>query len=154
MQKLSWLIPHFATDEGRLKMSIHALMLETPTRRIIVDTCVGNDKQRRRADLEQPHDPFLHADRAGFPPENIDTVLCTHLHVDHVGWNTNLVDGQWVPTFPNARYLFGRTEYEYWRDDQRGDPPMLAVFANPRSRSTPAWSTWSRATPYSPTRSR
>jgi len=56
------------------------------------------------ADLEQ----------AGFAPESIDTVLCTHLHVDHVGWNTRWVDGRWLPTFVNARYLFGRVEYEHW----------------------------------------
>jgi glyoxylase-like metal-dependent hydrolase (beta-lactamase superfamily II) len=52
---------------------------------------------------------------AGFKPEEIDTVLCTHLHFDHVGWNTRLIDGKWVPTFPNARYLFGRKEYEHWK---------------------------------------
>ena len=60
---------------------------------------------------------------AGFDPDSIDLVVCTHLHVDHVGWNTRLVDGRWVPTFPNARYLFGRTEYEHWcaegDDDQQ-----------------------------------
>jgi glyoxylase-like metal-dependent hydrolase (beta-lactamase superfamily II) len=53
---------------------------------------------------------------AGFAPDSIDTVLCTHLHVDHVGWNTRLAGGQWVPTFSNARYVFGKTEYEHWRD--------------------------------------
>ena len=52
---------------------------------------------------------------AGFEPEAIDLVLCTHLHFDHVGWNTRLVGGKWVPTFPNARYLFGRREYEHWK---------------------------------------
>ena len=56
-------------------------------------------------------DPFLDKlTAAGFLPERVDTVLCTHLHVDHVGWNTELVDGKWVPTFANARYVFGRTE--------------------------------------------
>jgi glyoxylase-like metal-dependent hydrolase (beta-lactamase superfamily II) len=64
---------------------------------------------------------------AGYPPESIDTVLCTHLHVDHVGWNTKLVDGRWVPSFPNARYLFGKTEYEYWRD-YTAEPDKVAVF--------------------------
>ncbi len=64
---------------------------------------------------------------AGYPPENIDTVLCTHLHVDHVGWNTKFVDAQWVPTFANARYIFGKTEYEYWRDHS-DEPEKAAVF--------------------------
>src|SRR5439155_23588100 len=109
---IGWLQPHFADERGRLKMSIHALVVETPGRRIIVDTCLGNDKQNRRIPTwNNLRGPFL-ADLAdaGFPRESIDPVLCTHLHVDHVGWNTMLVDGTngaktWVPTFPRARYL-------------------------------------------------
>jgi glyoxylase-like metal-dependent hydrolase (beta-lactamase superfamily II) len=118
IQKLPWLIPHFATDEGRLKMSIHSLVVETPSLRILVDTGLGNDKQGRSVPTwNNRNGCYLETlAGAGFPPESIDIVLCTHLHVDHVGWNTRLVDGTWVPTFPNARYLFGRTEYEHWRD--------------------------------------
>jgi glyoxylase-like metal-dependent hydrolase (beta-lactamase superfamily II) len=116
---IAWLRPFFADDAGRLRMSIHALVVETATRRILVDTCLGNDKQDRRIPAwNDRHGPFL-ADltAAGFPPETIDTVLCTHLHVDHVGW-----DGRWVPTFPHARYLMGRVEFTYWRDHaQRED---------------------------------
>ena len=90
IQKLPWLIPHFANEEGRLKMSIHSLLVETPTRRIIVDTGLGNDKQGRNVPTwNNRKDPFLDKlTAAGFPPDSIDTVLCTHLHVDHVGWNT------------------------------------------------------------------
>jgi glyoxylase-like metal-dependent hydrolase (beta-lactamase superfamily II) len=129
IQKLPWLIPHFATEEGRLKMSIHSLVVETPTRRIVVDTGLGNDKQGRGVPVwNNRSTPFLETmTEAGFPPESIDTVLCTHLHVDHVGWNTKLVDGRWVPTFPKARYLFGTTEYQYWRDDT-AEPDKVAVF--------------------------
>jgi len=127
---LAWLRPHFADDAGRLRMSIHAFVVETSDRRIVVDTCLGNDKQDRRI----PHwnnlqGPFLRdLAEAGYPRESIDTVLCTHLHVDHVGWNTMRVDGRWVPTFPLARYLMGRTEFAHWtgdhgRDDMR---PVLA----------------------------
>src|SRR3954462_14964509 len=118
IQRLPWLIPHFATEEGRLKMSIHALVVETPTQRIVVDTGLGNDKQGRSVPVwNDRHSPFLETmAAAGFPPNSIDMVLCTHLHVDHVGWNTKWVDGKWVPTFPNARYVFGKTEYEHWRD--------------------------------------
>lgn len=115
---IAWLRPHFADDEGRLRMSIHALVVQTPTSRILVDTCLGNDKQQRRIPAwNDRHGPFL-ADlaAAGYPAESIDTVLCTHLHVDHVGWNTRKVDGRWVPTFPRARYLMGRVEFEHWRD--------------------------------------
>jgi glyoxylase-like metal-dependent hydrolase (beta-lactamase superfamily II) len=116
IQKLPWLIPPFATEEGRLKMSIHSFLVETPTRRIIVDTGLGNDKQGRNVPTwNNRQDPFL--DRltaAGFPPDSIDTVLCTHLHVDHVGWNTKLENGKWVPTFKNAKYVFSRADYDHY----------------------------------------
>jgi glyoxylase-like metal-dependent hydrolase (beta-lactamase superfamily II) len=129
IQKLPWLIPHFATEEGRLKMSIHSLVVETPSRRIIVDTGLGNDKEGRKIPVwNNRKTPFLDTlTAAGFPPDSFDTVLCTHLHVDHVGWNTKLVGGKWVPTFANARYLFGRTEFEYWRD-HREESDKAAVF--------------------------
>jgi glyoxylase-like metal-dependent hydrolase (beta-lactamase superfamily II) len=129
IRQLPWLIPHYATAEGRLKLSIHSLVVETPTRRIVVDTGLGNDKQDRSIPTwNNRHGPFLgDLTAAGFPPESIDTVLCTHLHVDHVGWNTRLVDGRWVPTFVNARYLFGQTEYAYWRDHSTA-PDKAAIF--------------------------
>jgi glyoxylase-like metal-dependent hydrolase (beta-lactamase superfamily II) len=129
IRKLPWLIPHFATEEGRLKMSIHSLVVETPRHRIVVDTGLGNDKQGRNVPTwNNRNDPFLQKlTLAGFPPDSIDTVLCTHLHVDHVGWNTKLVGGKWVPTFANARYLFGRSEYEHWRDHSV-EPAHAAVF--------------------------
>jgi glyoxylase-like metal-dependent hydrolase (beta-lactamase superfamily II) len=129
IRKLPWLIPHFATEEGRLKMSIHSLVVETPNRRIVVDTGLGNDKQGRGVPTwNNRKGPYLETmAEAGFPVETIDTVLSTHLHVDHVGWNTRLVDGRWVPTFPNARYLFGRTEYEHWRDHSETED-KIAVF--------------------------
>jgi glyoxylase-like metal-dependent hydrolase (beta-lactamase superfamily II) len=129
IRKLPWLIPHFANDEGRLKMSVHSLVVETPDRRIVVDTGLGNDKEGRNVPTwNSRQSPFMETmSAAGFPPESIDTVLCTHLHVDHVGWNTRLVGGKWVPTFPNARYVFGRTEYEHWRDHS-DEPEKVAVF--------------------------
>ena len=81
----------------------------------MVDTCIGNDKQRDFPPWNELQLPFReHMTAAGFAPESIDTVLCTHLHVDHVGWNTRLVDGEWVPTFEQARYLFGREEWQAW----------------------------------------
>jgi len=129
IRKLPWLIPDFATEEGRLKMSIHALVEETPSHRIVVDTGLGNDKEGRSVPTwNNRQGPFLETlTDAGFPPDSIDTVLCTHLHVDHVGWNTRLVGGQWVPTFANARYVFGKTEYEHWRDHSH-EPDKAAVF--------------------------
>lgn len=111
-----WLRPHFAADDGQIVMRIQALVVESAGRRIVVDTCVGNDKQGRvnpAFDLLQT--PFL-ADlaAAGFERESIDTVVHTHLHVDHVGWNTMLVDSAWVPTFPNARHLIVGSEWAHW----------------------------------------
>jgi len=114
----TWLQPHFATEDGRLKSAIQAFVIESQGKRIIVDTCVGNDKPRANKVWNQMHGDFLtDLTAAGFAPETIDTVLCTHLHIDHVGWNTMLVDGQWLPTFPKARYLFGRIEWDHWRQE-------------------------------------
>ena len=129
IRKSPWLIPHFATEEGRLKMSIHSLVVETAGRRIVVDTGLGNDKQGRNVPTwNSRQGPYLETvTAAGFAPDSIDTVLCTHLHVDHVGWNTRLEAGHWVPTFANARYIFGRTEYEHWRDHSE-EPYQRAVF--------------------------
>jgi glyoxylase-like metal-dependent hydrolase (beta-lactamase superfamily II) len=129
--QIPWLAPHFMDDEGRLKMSIHALVIEAPGRRMIVDTCLGNDKQGRGVPgWNNLSGPFLRdLAAAGFARESIDTVMCTHLHVDHVGWNTMLVDGKWVPTFPNARYLMGAKEFEYWRD-QREHEELISVFSD------------------------
>ena len=119
---IDWLRPHFVDEQGKLIMSVHALIIETPTRKIIVDTCIGNDKPRSVPGWNLLQLPFLEdLEKAGYPRESIDTVLCTHLHVDHVGWNTMLVNGEWRPTFPNARYLIGQTEYEYWDQDTKGD---------------------------------
>jgi glyoxylase-like metal-dependent hydrolase (beta-lactamase superfamily II) len=129
IRKLPWLVPRFASEEGKLKMTIHSLVVETPARRIVVDTCVGNDKSGRGVPTwNNRKGSFLDdMSAAGFPPDSIDTVLCTHLHVDHVGWNTRLVEGSWVPSFKNARYVFGETEYDYWAR-QNADAEQVAVF--------------------------
>ena len=128
---IAWLRPHFADGDGRLKMSVHALVVETPSRRIVVDTCIGNDKRRRAIPAWNGLRTGFLEDLAGagYPRYSIDTVLCTHLHVDHVGWNTMLVDGRWVPTFPRARYLMGRAEFEHWRAVRDNDA-AAAVFAD------------------------
>jgi glyoxylase-like metal-dependent hydrolase (beta-lactamase superfamily II) len=129
VQAVGWLAPHFADETGRLRMSIHALVIETPNRRIIVDTCIGNDKERRQEPWSRMQTRFLlDLAEAGFPRDTFDTVLCTHLHVDHVGWNTMLVDGRWVPTFPNARYLIGRAEFEHWQAQAAASLGEPAVF--------------------------
>lgn len=123
VKKMPWLSPHFADDDGNLIMSVQALVVETPSRKMIVDTCIGNDKHRTIPNWNNLQLPFLEdLQKASYHREDIDTVMCTHLHVDHVGWNTMLVDGNWVPTFPNARYLFAQQEFEYWDSvDAEGD---------------------------------
>jgi glyoxylase-like metal-dependent hydrolase (beta-lactamase superfamily II) len=118
----AWLRPHFVTEGGDARMSVHAFVVESQGRRIVVDTCIGNDKQLPIPAWNQRQGPFLSdLAAAGFPAESIDTVLCTHLHIDHIGWNTRLENGRWVPTFGKARYLWSRREYEHWdaaRDEE------------------------------------
>jgi len=128
---IGWLQPDFADENGRLKMSIHSLVLETPSRRIIVDTCLGNDKENRRIPTWNNLQTRFLADltAAGYARETIDTVICTHLHVDHVGWNTMLDGGSWVPTFPSARYLMGRVEFDHWTS-QHDREDMEAIIAD------------------------
>ncbi|MGE0747118.1 MAG: MBL fold metallo-hydrolase [Rhodospirillales bacterium] len=110
-----WMAPvHWDAGTGLLIMAFQSFLIRTPRKTILVDTCVGNHKERpARPNWHRQNWPWLDNLRAaGVTPEEIDLVLCTHLHVDHVGWNTRLVGGRWVPTFPNARYLIARTEYD------------------------------------------
>lgn len=113
-----WLKPHFLDDDGNAPLSIHTFVVSTPETTVLVDTCIGNDKPRMIPDWNMRQGRFLE-DLAsmGVEREAVDTVLCTHLHVDHVGWNTMVVDDRWVPTFPRADYLFGRAEWAFWEDE-------------------------------------
>jgi glyoxylase-like metal-dependent hydrolase (beta-lactamase superfamily II) len=112
-----WLEP-FLNAEGRILQAIQAWVVRTPQHLLLIDTGAGNHKDRAAGNIPAFHmldTPFL--DRlaeAGARPEDVDYVLMTHMHVDHVGWNTRLEGGAWVPTFPNARYLFVRPEWEHW----------------------------------------
>ncbi|HUB13407.1 MAG TPA: MBL fold metallo-hydrolase [Acetobacteraceae bacterium] len=130
-----WLRPHLAEQDACLRLSIHSFVVQTATTRIIVDTCLGNDKQKRPVPYwNRRQGPFLAAlAAAGCPAETIDTVVNTHLHIDHVGWNTMLRQGQWVPTFPRAHYLISGAEYEYWHDHAIRDDTrqMLADSVTP-----------------------
>jgi len=119
-----WLDGTFVDDGGYLLQRVQCLIVDVDGTRIAVDTCVGNDKPRGNPGWHQQQLPFLDDMRAaGVDPASVDAVVCTHLHVDHIGWNTMLVDGHWVPTFPNARYLFAEPELEYWKvtPDPGGD---------------------------------
>jgi glyoxylase-like metal-dependent hydrolase (beta-lactamase superfamily II) len=102
---------------GKLIFSFHSFVVKTGRHNILIDACIGNHKERpTRPQFHRLQSPFL-ADlaRTGVTPEQIDFVMCTHLHWDHVGWNTRLDNGRWVPTFPNARYLMARREFEHWQ---------------------------------------
>jgi len=129
---ISWLSPHYVDAEGNMILSIHALLVETPDRKILVDTCIGNDKDLSFPQWSQRSSSFLD-DLAGEggTRDAIDTVLCTHLHVDHVGFNTVLENGKWAPTFPSARYLFGRKEFEYWKAEPDMVGPVFGESVQP-----------------------
>ncbi len=110
-----------------IAISFHSYVVRTKHHTVLIDTCWGNDKER-------PGMPMAHRlntdylgnlARIGLKPEDIDIVLCTHLHFDHVGWNTRLDNGRWVPTFPRAKYLMTRADYEYF-DEQRRAPPEVS----------------------------
>jgi glyoxylase-like metal-dependent hydrolase (beta-lactamase superfamily II) len=127
-KEADWLSPAFVDELGNIKLSVHTLLVESQGKRIIVDTCIGNDKDR--ASFPQWHHlnlPFLKSlESAGSPREKVDRVICTHLHVDHVGWNTMLDKGKWVPTFPNAKYLIGGTEWDFFskKEDEFHKAPV------------------------------
>ena len=113
-----WLEPDFLDPAtGLLVIAFHSFVITTPRGVVLVDSCSGNDRERPgKKRYHRKKWPYLeNLAAAGIAPEAVDYVLCTHLHVDHVGWNTRLLDGRWVPTFPNARYLFDREEWAFWR---------------------------------------
>ena len=122
----TWMEP-WALDpvSGRLVLTIQAFLVRTRHHTILVDTCVGDHKPR-------PLRPFWHMQKlntflprlaaAGVAPEDVDYVMCTHLHWDHVGWNTQLRDGRWLPTFPNAKYIFAEVEWKSFEALHRRQP--------------------------------
>jgi glyoxylase-like metal-dependent hydrolase (beta-lactamase superfamily II) len=121
----AWLCPRFVADDGQLMLCVQSYVVRTGRHTILIDSCVGNHKPR-------PSRSFWHmmtSDRyernlaaAGLRVEDIDFVMCTHLHGDHVGWNTRLQDGRWVPTFPNARYVFADREFDFWSERHKTAP--------------------------------
>jgi glyoxylase-like metal-dependent hydrolase (beta-lactamase superfamily II) len=120
-----WLEPRFGRlDKGLGLLAFHSYLLRTPQHTILVDTCVGNDKERGGvAEFHQLKTRWLdNLLAAGVAPEQVDYVMCTHMHSDHVGWNTRLLDGRWVPTFPNARYVFSRREFAHRERLHATDP--------------------------------
>ena len=114
----AWMQQTGALDSGdTLILAFQSYVVRTPHHTILIDSCIGNDKprpQRPKWNMKTD-DTYMRAlSAAGLGVGDIDVVMCTHLHVDHVGWNTRLENGRWVPTFPNARYIFGKSEFDYW----------------------------------------
>jgi len=127
-QHRHWLAPHFIDAENHYQLTVRALLVESCGKRIMIDTCLG-EHITPFDDMfgAIPYDFLERLANAGFARETIDYVMCTHLHYDHIGWNTMRVDGQWVPTFPNARYLLARSE---WQHCQQHDVPEYLNMQN------------------------
>jgi len=126
----SWLAPSALDANDNLVLCFQSYVVKTGRHNILVDSCVGNDKDRPARALWDKKKDSIFMDglaAAGLGVNDIDFVMCTHLHVDHVGWNTKLENGRWVPTFPKARYLFSKTELDYWlaENDKTSIPPIV-----------------------------
>lgn len=129
----AWMVPHtYDVAAGKFIASVHTWVVRTGRHTILIDTCAGNDKERPSLPrFHQLQTDFLaRLKAAGVAPEEVDYVLCTHLHADHCGWNTRLLDGRWVPTFPNARYVFSREENEHWSGEAGRSGFNAGVYAD------------------------
>jgi glyoxylase-like metal-dependent hydrolase (beta-lactamase superfamily II) len=117
VQAVPWLYPDYANAEGQTLWSVHSYIVDTGTVVVLVDTGCGNGKTLPLipawGGLDTPYLELL--EKAGYTRDQVDVVLATHLHLDHVGWNTMEVEGRWVPTFPNARYTYIEDEFTYHR---------------------------------------
>jgi glyoxylase-like metal-dependent hydrolase (beta-lactamase superfamily II) len=115
-----WVVGTWAAPDGTIGLRVQSFVVEAPNRTVLVDPCVGNDKPRDFFMWNDQQFPwFDNFTAAGFTPEQIDLVVHTHLHADHVGWDTRLVDGTWEPTFTNATHLYVDDELAYWRADEQ-----------------------------------
>ena len=131
LKKIDWMSP-FVDSDHRLVLSMHMLVLEINGQTILVDTCIGNDKERTYPKWNMMQTDFLSRfEAAGFSRDTVDTVLCTHMHVDHVGWNTLRVEENWEPTFSNADYLYSRREWEHWSTQPQEYGPVFEDSVQP-----------------------
>ena len=123
---------HFGDTSNDLYLSFHSYLVRTASHTILVDSCCGNDKNRpTRPHWHERSGPFLdNLAAAGVTPGDVDIVMCTHLHADHVGWNTKLENGEWVPTFSNARYLFAEKEFNHWQALHEANPPEPVMYGS------------------------
>ena len=116
VSQIPWLRPNFVDAQGEILGVVQSFVVEHGGKLIVVDTCVGDNKDITAVKAwSHRHTGFLaRFEGAGFDPASVDYVLCSHMHLDHVGWNTYLDKDTWQPTFPNARYLFARAELDHW----------------------------------------
>ncbi|SMF36930.1 Glyoxylase, beta-lactamase superfamily II [Tistlia consotensis] len=129
-RQAGWMGPGlYSAAENKLAISFHSFLIRSGGLNILVDTCNGNHKERPTMLWQHrlASDTYLRNLAAqGLSPEDIHVVMCTHLHTDHVGWNTRLENGAWVPTFPKARYIFARKEFDHYcrLQEQAPDRPI------------------------------
>jgi glyoxylase-like metal-dependent hydrolase (beta-lactamase superfamily II) len=124
-QHKEWLKPTYIDEAGNVVLCVQSYIVRTPHHNVLIDTCVGNHKPRpgRPAWHLRTSDQYERSLAAtGLAVGDIDYVMCTHLHPDHVGWNTRLDNGRWVPTFPKAKYLLSDRELAFWSDKEKADP--------------------------------
>ncbi len=148
IKEIAWLYPHHADENGQLKAQVQTFLVEAGDQKIVIDPGVGNGRRRPEfPTLTNLQTSFIVRLSQTFKPGDVDFVICTHLHCDHVGWNTTLVDGKWMPTFPNAEYIFCEDEFNYWNsrptkelpDDRAGfDESVLPVCDAGLSRLVPS----------------
>ena len=141
----SWLAPHhYEAETGKIILSVHSWLLQVGGKKILIDSCCGNNKVKPgRPFWHMLNEPYLERlAAAGARPEEIDLVMCTHLHHDHVGWNTQQRDGKWVPTFPNARYVFSKPDVDYFTKvdaDPKEGPAELGHIPRMRGSNSRTW---------------
>jgi glyoxylase-like metal-dependent hydrolase (beta-lactamase superfamily II) len=111
---LDWLSPHYLRD-GQFCVGVYSFLIDTPSRKLVVDTGVGNSKSRTSEMWNMLDTDYLTNFQRVWDPDDVEVIICTHLHVDHVGWNTHLVDEQWLPTFGNATHYMIEREYDHWK---------------------------------------
>src|ERR1017187_9288362 len=121
-------LPGRISDDGKIVMSFHSFVVKTDHFTIVIDTCCNKSRPGREQFNRSKYDYLQGLAALNVKPEQVTHVMCTHLHWDHVGWNTQEIDGQWLPTFPNAKYVMARREYDFWN---------AAYLRKPKSRDNP-----------------